>query len=647
MSDPCKVLVLDDPVDGFDLWQQALSKHGEAAYDVSYAKGGNDGIDAIERNRPDCVILGYSPPGTDCVDVLKQVRETHPFLPVVVVAGQAEEAVAVELLEAGAQDYISEAGIAGDLLHPIIHGAIETCRSLEQADEKLEKPLRILIIDDNQDDRELCIRTLKQIDKKRFLCLEAGSGARGLEMLKQSEPDCVLLDYSLPGQTGIEILSCIRREHPYAPVIMMTGQGNEEVAVEAMKSGAQNYLVKGGITRGTLHNAVHGAIEHCALERKLAEKDRALEQMTERLSLILENAGEGIYVLDAKGRTTFANRAALEMLGYSLDEMMSVCQHDLIHHYYPDGSEYPREDCEVYAAFRDGKTHREDGEVFWHKDGRAIPVEYTSKPIRDGRGEITGAVVVFRDITERKKLLDILTESNAELERFAYVASHDLQEPLRTVMSFTELLERRYRDQLDDRAKEYIDFAVNGARRMQELIRDLLDYARIGEKAERYEYTDVNAILSIIEENLKDTIQSSNAAITYANLPSLYVNPVRLMRVLQNVIGNGLKYQEEGRTPAIHVSAERRGGEYLFTVKDNGIGMKPEYCQKIFEPFRRLHRHEEYSGTGMGLSICRKLVEGMGGAIWAESEPGQGSTFRFTVPARSRTRDPKGNEQAA
>ena len=225
-----------------------------------------------------------------------------------------------------------------------------------------------------------------------------------------------------------------------------------------------------------------------------------------------------------------------------------------------------------------------------------------------------------------------LTRSNEELERFAYVASHDLQEPLRMVVNFTKLLEQKYGKKLDDQALEYIAFASDGAIRMQELIDDLLEYSRLDEEASRTEPTDLNDTMEIIRQNLQESIEHSGAQITTQNLPVVLANPIRIMRVLQNLVGNALKYQKADNTPKIHISAEEKDGAWLISVKDNGIGMKQEYCDKIFEPFKRLHGKEEYMGTGMGLAICRKIIEFKDGKIWAESELDKGSTFYFTLP---------------
>jgi signal transduction histidine kinase len=230
----------------------------------------------------------------------------------------------------------------------------------------------------------------------------------------------------------------------------------------------------------------------------------------------------------------------------------------------------------------------------------------------------------------RKALLD-LQRSNQDLEQFAYVASHDLQEPLRMVASYTELLAQRYEGELDAKAQSYIHYAVDGATRMQGLINDLLTYSRVNTQGRPLEPTDLHVVLGEALRNLASATRESGAIVTNDDLPSVRVDPVQLQQVFQNLIGNAIKFRGKV-SPHIHVSAREEGGEWLFSVKDNGIGIDAKHAEKLFVIFQRLHTREEYPGTGIGLAVCKRIVERHGGRIWFESEPGKGSTFYFTLP---------------
>lgn len=228
-----------------------------------------------------------------------------------------------------------------------------------------------------------------------------------------------------------------------------------------------------------------------------------------------------------------------------------------------------------------------------------------------------------------------LARSNAELEQFAYVASHDLQEPLRMVASYTQLLARRYGGKLGTEADEFIGFAVDGAKRMQQLIQDLLSYSRVTTKGKALDLMPAEAACNLALGNLQETIKDSNAKVCVGPLPEVLADASQLTQLFQNLIGNAVKYRNE-RKPEIQVAAKSNRDHWVFSVQDNGIGIEPQYFERIFQMFQRLHTRKDYSGTGIGLAVCRKIVERHGGRIWVESQPGQGSTFLFTIPHAER-----------
>jgi len=365
-----------------------------------------------------------------------------------------------------------------------------------------------------------------------------------------------------------------------------------------------------------------------------------LERLRRLSRLILTWAGEGIFGIDLDGRITFANPAASVMLGYDTDELVGRRSHPLIQHTDQDGGPHREEQSLIYAAFKDNDVYHVSDEVFWRKGGESFPVEYTSTPLREN-GDVVGAVVVFKDITERKnaerelrQTLEELARSNRELEQFAYVVSHDLQEPLRMVRSYVELLGKRYADRLDEDGREFVGYAIDGATRMQRMIEDLLRYSRVGSRGAEFVLTDLSDVVEEALSNLTAAIEEAGARIEYGDMPSLWVDRAQMVQLFQNLISNAIKFRAE-RTPEVTVAAHPRNGEWVFAVSDNGIGIAEEQRERIFAIFQRLHADDEYPGTGIGLAICKKIVERHGGSIWVESRPGEGSTFYFALPAEA------------
>jgi PAS domain S-box-containing protein len=403
----------------------------------------------------------------------------------------------------------------------------------------------------------------------------------------------------------------------------------EHLAATAARLAAGDLGQRVGLRRADEIGATAAAFDHMA---------DTLHALIQRQETILATAAEGIFGLDAEGRVAFANPAAQRLTGYSAAEMARQSQHALIHHTRADGSPYPIEECPIYGALRTGTPATRDDEVFWRQDGTSFPVEYTAVPFYHD-GQVAGAVVTFRDISERRRAEQQLREqaaelarSNADLEQFAYVASHDLQEPLRVIVSYVQLLERRYKGQLDPRADKYLAYIVDAGHRMQKLINDLLTYSRVGRR-EQICPTDSETVLRRVLANLHAALAARDAVVTHDPLPTVLVDETQLGQLFQNLIANALKFRGPA-PPRIHVSATRGEGEWVFAVRDNGIGIAPEYRERIFVIFQRLHARDEYPGTGIGLAICKKIVERHGGRIWVESMPGEGATFYFTLPER-------------
>jgi len=373
-----------------------------------------------------------------------------------------------------------------------------------QSSAQVKTKLCAVLVEDNRLDAELILRELRRDGfdvSARVVQDEAGF----TKALLTDHPEVVLADYNLPNWKGMETLDVLRREGLDIPMILVSGALGDVTAVECIKRGATDYVLKDGLAR------LPEAIRHALREKH----ERSLR-------------------------------------------------------------------------------HQVEGDL--------------------------------------ARKMDELARSNTELEQFAYVASHDLQEPLRMVANYTQLLAERYRGQFDEQADKYIHYAVDGATRMQALIQDLLAFSRAGRRDNNVHNTDSNALVEQATKNLYAAIKESGAVVTHDDLPTIAVNAIQITQLFQNLIANAIKFHG-AEAPVVHISAERQGGEWIFAVADNGIGIAAEHSEVIFAIFQRLHTRSEYPGNGIGLSICKKIVERHGGRIWLDAKAGRGSTFKFTLPA--------------
>jgi len=398
------------------------------------------------------------------------------------------------------------------------------------------------------------------------------------------------------------------------------------------------------------------------------EAEEKLEKANRKTQLILDSAGEGIYGLDLDGNTTFVNSTAKRILGYKEEELLGKFQHALIHHSKPDGTPYPREDCPIYAALRDGKVHRESEEVFWRKEGTPVPVEYVSTPIKEN-GKLAGAVVTFKDISERKRIErminahtkdlkranQMLFRSNKELDDFAYIVSHDLKEPLLGIYNFSSFIKEDYFDKLDEDGKSKLETLERLSKRMEALINSILYYSRLGRSESTMAPVDLNKVLAETLENMQSLIKESNVDVRMPkHLPTVHGNETRIGEVFQNLIANAINYNDKPdkwvevgtilngngngngqdflTEPGSEKSPENPSSPPVFYVKDNGIGILEKHFDSLFRIFKRLNGKNKFSGgTGVGTTIVKKIIEQHNGRIWLESKVGEGTTFYFTL----------------
>lgn len=386
--------------------------------------------------------------------------------------------------------------------------------------------------------------------------------------------------------------------------------------------------------------------------KQLLETNAILQKREQEFRTLVENTPDVISRHNRQYRYLYVNPASTQQSGIPVETYLGKTPVDL---------GYPQEIADFWTAsletvFTTGKMQIDEFRVP-HQDEWKVYQTYVV-PELGVKGEVESVLTISRDITElreaeesSRKLAEELKRSNQELEQFAYVASHDLQEPLRAVTSFTQMLAKRYQGQLDGKADMYIEFIVDGAIRMQQLVRDLLTYSRAGRYQPKLQSVDCNALLEQVKKDLQITITETQATITAEPLPTVLADPTQLSNLLQNLIGNSLKYRSEF-SPKVYISAHKNRlplteqhfpencsalsanfqEEWVFTVQDNGIGIEPQYAERIFGIFQRLHASDEYSGTGLGLAICKKIVERHSGRIWVESQLGQGATFYFTLP---------------
>jgi PAS domain S-box-containing protein len=408
--------------------------------------------------------------------------------------------------------------------------------------------------------------------------------------------------------------------------------------------GEQHWMISVSPVRDEAGAVVGGVV----VSNDVTQLKRAREELfRERgmLRAVLDNMVEGVVMANSVGEFLVFNPAAESILGIRATDGGPEAWTEDYGLFLPDGeTAFPTEELPLVRAMHG--EHTDEIDILSRHPGRTdeVLLEVTGRPIHDEAGELVGGLAVFRDVTEKHRVQEELAvrraeleRSNAELEQFAYVASHDLQEPLRMVASYTQLLARRYRGSLDEDADEFIGYAVDGATRMQALINDLLTYSRVQRRRLELTTVDAGQAVKAAVQNLHAAIEERGALVAVDDdLPEIQGDLTQLTQLFQNLIGNALKFTSGGR-PEVHVGVRRRAGEWVFSVSDNGIGFDPQHAERIFEVFQRLHTRQEYPGTGIGLAVCKKIVERIGGRIWVQSDPGAGATFSFAVPTERRT----------
>jgi PAS domain S-box-containing protein len=414
------------------------------------------------------------------------------------------------------------------------------------------------------------------------------------------------------------------RQNEEPEILARLRKGERVDHFETLRRRKDGTLLDISLTISPVKNARGEIIGASKIARDTTEIKRA-ERNTRLLSAIVDSSDDAIISKDLSGTITSWNCSAERLFGYTAEEAIGMSVTILIPEDRLD------EEPKILGRLRRGERVDHFETVRRRKDGTLLDISLTISPVRDAEGLIIGASKIARDISERKRAQAEIGRVNQDLEQFAFSASHDLQEPLRNVKLYSELLSRRYGDKFEGEALEFLGYLSAGATRMEMLVRDLLAYAQVTRRQESTEETDANEVLAQTLDVLAPTISQAGGEVVSDLLPSVRIHRTHLHQLFQNVIGNAIKYRGH-EPPRVHVTAARESGSWVFSIGDNGIGIAEEYHDHVFGLFKRLHNTVDYSGTGIGLAICKRIVQQYHGRIWVESELGKGSTFRFTLP---------------
>ena len=505
-------------------------------------------------------------------------------------------------------------------------------------DHVTQERVKILLVDDSP---ENLISLEAALDSLGQDLVPAHSGMEALRHLLDDDFAAILLDVKMPEMDGFQTAELIRsrRRSRHTPILFLTAYKSDEHLFRGYDMGAVDFLFK-PIVPEILRSKVSVFVELSRNNALLRSQAAVLRKAETKFRSLLEAAPISMIISSEAGEILLANSQAEMMFGYFRDELTGRNISILV----PEWREH-QATASTSQVHRDVRGYRRDGSEF--------PGEINLSPLQTEEGLLVTSTI--RDVTERRRREDEIRELNARLEQrvaertrellrsnealrqsnddlnqFAYAASHDLQEPLRMVALYSEMLEKRYKGMLDREADQFIEFIISGAHRMEMLLKDLLAYSQAGSAEGPTAPVDCGQVIEKVLFNLRAAIVENQAEIICRGLPIVEAHEIRLMQLFQNLVSNAIKYRGAD-SPKIHVWAEPRDADWLFCVEDNGIGIRPEYAQQVFGIFKRLHGHT-YPGTGIGLAICQRIVERYGGRIWVDSTPGAGSRFCFTLP---------------
>jgi PAS domain S-box-containing protein len=487
----------------------------------------------------------------------------------------------------------------------------------------------VLVVEDSPEIRDL-VRFSLGLDPSFCVVGEAGDPIEALPLVSEYEPDVVLLDLAMPRMGGLEAIDHVRRASPGSAIVIYSSLLEQHQGPRARELGADAYLEKGA-SIDTMREILRGAAEKRAAEH---QPGRSAQR---RLQTIVDSASDAIVAWSIDGLITDWNPGAERLYGFKAAEALGQTT---------DMFTPPARQAHARAVqqrvIRDGVVQSFEATRV-RKDGSEVEVAGTASPLRDDHGTIVGAMGISRDVSAQREadaelarsrvLIERqnaeLGRSNTELEQFAYVASHDLQEPLRVIGGFVDLLRQRYEGQLDDDADRFIAATISGVERMGQLIDDLLVYSRVGRSEAAREQVDTAATVNRVLERLAEPIAERRLEVRLGPLPVVSGDPILLEQIFQNLISNAVKFSDPDE-PILEIEGVEDGDSWRFVVADNGAGIEERHREQIFEMFKRLHGRT-VPGTGIGLAICKRIAERHGGRIWVEDRPAGGSAFTFTL----------------
>jgi PAS domain S-box-containing protein len=653
-STDLRILVIEDEQTDYDLVLRELTNAG-----LSFKAERVDAVDQLETSlkqfNPHLILSDFSLQGFDGLHALDVVRAVDPDLPFILVTGTLTDVMAFEAVKKGATDYvlkdrlerltITVARAMNELtekrkLRAAQHAAFAVLRQRQEAlaNYAQTQTLRIIILEDDPTDVALVDAELRK-SGLRYELLSCEDETEFRRSVGQQKPHVFIADFAVPTFDGVAALELRELLCPDVPFIFLSGIMGEELAIEAVKAGATDYVMKHNLF--ALPTAIKRAVNEVQERVMRIEAEQGLE-VNQINRLITDNMAAALFLLDEHGFCVFANPRAVQLTNYSMAELKDQRLLEKLHTGLAEGSVLPPHEC-LFSVEPDSlgaaRPLRAREEVCVRKDGTLANVLYTATDIVTN-GAVTGTVVEMLDITNEKMMEQFslnVKALNDELQTLAQVVSHELQEHVGKIRSYLNLLAVRYNGRLGPDADEFMLICTDSASIIAQMVEDLWTYARINKLDVEQQYVNSATILAATVEELRTRMETVQAKVTYGKLPVVYSNAKQLNYLFRSLIDNALKFHGTD-TPAINISAREKGSMWIFAVEDNGIGIDSMHARDVFKIFHRLNAKPGVGGTGMGLAICRKIVERNAGDIWFEPNPSGGSTFCFSLPSHVFTR---------